>query len=203
MTPRDLSVAGWRQRLSAPDCGSVVVGGRVIARGEITGVLTLLPCVSERELLHVAPGDRRFVASEMTAFLLFWLSSLRCAVLNRPTPMCLSGPSWLKEYWVHKAAEAGIPVRPVHRCSSAAKPAAEEDISPAAAIVTVIGRQSFGEATPQLHYYARSLADATEVQLLSVQFSGPSDDAQLIGADVFPAPGNDAVSAAIVEYLRG
>jgi hypothetical protein len=199
LVPRDLSVAGWRQQLSTPDCGSIVVEGKVLAQSEITGVLTLLPCVSEQDLPHIVPADRSFVASEMNAFLLFWLSSLQCPVLNRPTPMCLSGPSWSKEYWVHRAAQAGLPVRPVHRCSSAAKP----DICSPAATVTVVGKHTFGEAAPQLHHYARCLADAANVQLLSVQFSAPSDDAQLIGADLFPDLADDVLADAIMEHLRG
>jgi hypothetical protein len=203
LTPRDLSVAGWRQRPDSPAGSSVVVEGRVVDQSEITGVLTLLPCVSERELTHIAPGDRRFVASEMTAFLLFWLSILKCPVLNRPTPACLSGPSWRWEYWVHTAAQAGIPVRPLRRISFPATPGSEKERDVTPTIVTVVGTHTFGEAAPELHRHARCLAGATGVEFLSVQFSGPADDAELIGADLFGNLTDDSLAEAVMEYLRG
>jgi hypothetical protein len=34
----------------------------------------------------------------MKVFLLSWLSQLNCLVLNRPTPLCLSGSSWRPEH---------------------------------------------------------------------------------------------------------
>jgi hypothetical protein len=49
----------------------------------------------------------------MKAFLLSWLSQLNCLVLNRPTPLCLSGPSWRPEQWTYAAAQLGIPVQPL------------------------------------------------------------------------------------------
>jgi hypothetical protein len=41
----------------------------------------------------------------MKAFLLSWLSQLNCLVFNRPTPLCLSGPSWRPEQWTYAAAQ--------------------------------------------------------------------------------------------------
>jgi len=103
-------VAGWRQSLGGVDGDAAVVEGKRVPQKEITGVLTRLPCVFEQELVDITPDDRRYVAAEMTAFLLFWLSRLKCPVLNRPTPTCLSGPYWRREKWIHVAARVGIPV---------------------------------------------------------------------------------------------
>ncbi len=69
LTCEDLWVAGWRYLLGDPENSTLVIGGRSIAAGEITGVLTRLPYVSERELFRIVREDRRYVAAEMTAFL--------------------------------------------------------------------------------------------------------------------------------------
>ncbi|MBV8631377.1 MAG: hypothetical protein JOZ83_10665 [Silvibacterium sp.] len=201
LTPRDLSIAGWRQRVSAQDWGSVVVEGRAVSETEITGVLTMLPDVYDRELVHINPGDRRFVASEMTAFLLFWLSRLECPVLNRPTAACLSGPSWRNEYWIYTAAKMGIPVRPVQRSTNPSSPLNVVEAAPT--ILTVVGEQVVGDADPVLKQHAINLCRTAEVELLSLQFSGAERDARLVGVDVFPDLADDAVATAVVEYLRG
>jgi hypothetical protein len=201
LTPRDLSVAGWRQYLGGMKDGAVVVDGRPVDQREITGVLTLLPCVVEDELVDIVPGDRRYVASEMTAFLLFWLSRLQCPVLNRPTPTCLSGPYWRQEKWVHAAAQAGLPVQPVRRFAPL-DPCAKEEMTPSSCKVTVIGNRIFGETDPNLHLHAQRLAGLAGVELLSVQFSGPDADARFLSAETFPSFMEPGMADAALEYLQ-
>ena len=41
----------------------------------------------------------------MMAFLASWLNGLPSPVFNRPTPVCLMGPNWRQEQWVHAAAD--------------------------------------------------------------------------------------------------
>ena len=207
LTPRDLSVAGWRQHLGSMDSGTAVVERKLVQQRDITGVLTLLPRVVEQELVHIVPADRRYVASEMTAFLLFWLSQLECPVLNRPTPTCLAGPNWRQEKWLQAAARAGIPVRPLRRKtrprgSGAAGPETEE-LFPESVTVTVIGKQLFGEADPGLRQRAQRLAEFAGVDLLAVRFSSSGDDAHFIGADTFPELSDDTLAGAVLEYLQG
>jgi hypothetical protein len=213
LTPRDLSVAGWRQRLNSMESGIVVVDRKLVPQREITGVLTLLPRVVEQELVDIVPGDRRYVASEMTAFLLFWLSRLKCPVLNRPTPTCLAGPYWREEKWVRVAAQAGIPVRPVRRQAapsasgdaglSALGASAKEEFLPESATVTVIGKRIFGEADPGLCRQAQHLAELAGVELLSVRFSSPRRDAHFVSADTFPNLSDNALADAVLDRLRG
>ena len=121
LTCDDLSVVGWRHSLrgvggdSSPLLDSTaVVDGQVVGVEEISGVLIRLPYVFEQELLHIVPDDRAYVAAEMQAFLISWLSRLKCPVLNRPTPSYLLGANWRPQQWVYAAAQVGIPVRPVH-----------------------------------------------------------------------------------------
>ena len=115
LTCEDLSVPGWRHYVAAGGTSVAVIDGREVAVEEITGVVTCLPNVSELELLHIVPSDRAYVAAEMSAFLLSWLSALSCPVLNRPSPTCLSGPYWRPEQWARVASEVGMRVQPVHR----------------------------------------------------------------------------------------
>ena len=209
LTPRDLSVAGWRQRLNRSSDrkgvsrGSAVVNGNVVPQEQITGVLTLLPGVSADELADITPRDRPYVAAEMTAFLLLWLSRLRCPVLNRPTPTCLSGPHWRQEKWVQVAAQAGIPVQAIYRLAVFGKSSVEEQGAADAVALTVIGPHTLGDTDPELHRRAHLLADLAQVELVRILFSGPQRDARFLGADTFPALTDDYLMEGVLEYLCG
>jgi hypothetical protein len=203
LTSQDLSVTGWRQSSGGLDCDIAVVEGKLVLQKEVTGVLTLLPCVFEEELVDIAPAERRYVAAEMTAFLLFWLSRFKCPVLNRPTPTCLSGPYWRREKWVSVAAQAGIPVELVHRHAAPPGSSAERELLPGPAIVTVIGRRIFGEVEPALRRQAQCIADLAGVELLAVHFSGPERGARFVSADVFPKLSEDRLADAVLDHLQG
>jgi hypothetical protein len=206
LTPRDLCAAGWRQHVgtvgsdpSPPNMA--VVQGRQIPQQEITGVLTRLPWVTDAEIAEIAAHDRTYAAAEMTSFLLYWLSQLKCPVLNPPTSLCLSGPYWRAERWAHMAARAGIPVQAICRDTRAELPA---DGSPSAtAAVTVVGRRTFGEADSDLLKSARRLAELAGVTLLTVRFSGAGRGATFMGADTFPALDEAILSEAVLDHLCG
>lgn len=201
LTCEDLSAAGWCHPVGAASRSTAVVGGRVVAVEGITGVLTRRPYVVEQELGHIVPADRAYVASEMTAFLLSWLSSLECPVLNRPTPSGLSGPNWWPEQWTYAAAQFGLPVRPVRRRAVLA------DDAPAAAdppplTVTVVGERCIGPVDPALAAQARRFARAVGVDLLAVHFSGPEPGADFLGADLWPDASAPEIADAAFEYLN-
>ena len=201
LTCEDLSAAGWCHPVGAANRSTAVVGGRVVAVEGITGVLTRRPYVVEQELGHIVPADRAYVASEMTAFLLSWLSSLECPVLNRPTPSGLSGPNWWPEQWTYAAARFGLPVHPVRRRTVLA------DDAPAAAdppplTVTVVGERCIGPVDPALAAQARRFASAVGVDLLAVHFSGPEPGADFLGADLWPDLSAPEIADATFEYLN-
>src|SRR5260370_30282273 len=106
LTSQDLSVRGWRYEPGGQVRASVI-SGRLVSTDEIDGVLTRLPCVGEGDLVDIVPGDRGYVAAEMTAFLSAWLCDLRCPVLNRPTPGCLTGPYWRQAKGIHAPSRLG------------------------------------------------------------------------------------------------
>jgi hypothetical protein len=216
LAPADLSAAGWRHHVGAngPGAGggTAVVGGRVIATREITGVVTRLPAVFEQELGWVEPPDRAYVASEMTAFLTAWLSALSCPVLNRPTAGCLAGPGLTPEHWTRLAAHVGIPVVPVRRRTLLATPADTDegmggaragvrDPAPAVEVVTVVGERCLGGAGA-LAGWAVQLARAAGAELLAVQFERIGAAVRFGGASPWPDLSAPDVAAAIAERLE-
>jgi hypothetical protein len=203
LTPEDLSICGWRHHSHATQADIAVINRRAVATREISGVLTRLPCVSEQELMHIVPNDRAYVASEMTAFLLSWLATLNCPLLNRPTPTCLSGPGWRTEQWVHLAARLGIPVSPVCRHARL-----HEDISTGIAqhphdTLTVVGNRCIGVCDGMRAVHARRLATAAGVDLLAAHFTSVEGAPRLLRADLWPDVTSADVADAILEYFRG
>jgi len=200
LTAADLSASGWRYCLPPSGKSRAVVAGREVMTGEITCVLTRMSAVYEQELGHIVPTDRSYVASEMTAFLLAWLSSLTCPVLNRPTPNCLSGPNWRSERWVRLASRLGIAVTPVRRTVSHSSngPASQSNCE-----VLVAGDQCFGNAAPELNEQSRLLAKVAGADLLAVQFTGPESGSEFVSASLRPDLASPEVADAVLRYLLG
>jgi hypothetical protein len=158
LVPADLSRPGWRFDPDDLARSTAALAGRTVPCAGITGVLTLLPRVFAQELVHVVADDRRYVAAEMTAFLLAWLTALPCPVINRPHPGCLCGPAWTPDRWRHEAARRGL------RVGAATAPPAP------ARSVTVVGPACLGEPEGELASAALRLASAAGADLLTVQF---------------------------------
>ena len=200
----DLSVCGWRYYLSDYKSSTVVIAGQEVAQEEISGVFTRMPSVYVEELVHIVPADRVYVAVEMTSFLLSWLSRLTCPVLNQPTSTCLSGPNWRQEQWMYAAAHVGITVRPVRRRVALASRNVSEDESPMPSpfTVTIVGDRYFGSVDKALTTQARRLADAANVDLLAVQFSGSEAGSFFVGANTWPDVTSNEVADAVIDYLQ-
>ena len=202
LTCQDLSARGWRY-CPGGEVGSSVLGGRLARTREIEGVLTRLPHVDQGELGSIVPGDRRYVAAEMTAFLAAWLSDLRCPVLNRPTAVCLMGPYWRREKWVLTAAQLGIPV--VTACRSV--PATTHDGLPhllrGSTTLQVIGQRCVGIADESLCRWAVALAEAAGVGMLRVRFTVAEAGPAFLDADYWVDVADPEVSKAILGYFAG
>jgi hypothetical protein len=197
LMPNDLSSPGWRYYGGAGK-SRAIIGGREVSSEDIQGVLTRMPAVFEWELGHIVPADRQYVAAEMNAFLVAWLASLSCPMLNRPHASSISGPGWNHEQWVALAAQLGIPVRPVHRSTllASGQPATEPTCK-----LIVVGDRCFGAAASQLTDSARSLAAAAGTALLGVQFNGPDADAKLLTASLWPDVGSPEIADAMLRWL--
>ena len=201
LTCDDLSSKGWRFRLGDDGDSSAVIDGETIDCKEIEGVLTRLPGVFQGELLNIVPEDRGYVAAEMTAFLAAWLSNLDCPVLNRPTPLCLSGPFLRREMWVHTAARIGIPVLPVKRSAPAP---AEEAPPPNLTTVSFVGDACVGRVDERLASQTTALARAVGVDLLCARFTGPAEGQLFVDADYWLDLSDAEVADAVLKcLLRG
>jgi hypothetical protein len=202
MTSGDLSTPGWSHRVGSDGTATtVVIGGRAVASKDIAGVLTCVGAITEHELVHVVPEDRAYVAAEMTALLVAWLSRLECPVMNRPTPGCLSGPSWHPAQWIHAAGELGIPARPVRRRVRLAVEAPPVDGASDLIAVAVVGDAKFGEGNLAPRDHARRLARAAGVELLTAYFDGQDAEARLAAIDLGVDIARPEIADAILAQL--
>ena len=198
LTIPDLSAPGWEMEVPSRGPSRFIAGGQALTSDRISGVLTRLPGPDGADVEHVAEADRAYVSSEITAFLLAWLSSLECPVLNRPTPGCLCGPNWRIEQWIHLAATLGIPVAPVRRSTVSAAPGEREG----GAAVTVVGERCIGEIHPSLAANAKRLAAAAHVDLLELRFTSGEADGRLYTARLCPDVSRPELGDALLEYFR-
>lgn len=204
LTCADMSVDGWRYYVQAPRSSTIVVGGRELAQGEISGVLTRLPCIYAEELAVIAPADRTYVATEMTAFLTCWLTSLTCPVLNPPTASSLAGPGWRHEQWVHVAARLGLNVRPIRRQVryTSETPAADAESSSASTAVTLVGKRIIGKVDEQLAHFTCRIAEAANIALLTAHFSRSEADACFLQASTWPDVTRPEIADALLAYFQ-
>jgi hypothetical protein len=158
LSAEDLCTSGWVFHATSNGEGSFVAGGIRRQNDELYGVVVRRPGVAPEELRWIATEDRQYVAAEINAFLVAWLSALPCAVLNRPTATSLCGPGWSQMYWKVAAARFGVPW-------SDAVPAAIKEIVFCRAVQdgAVNGRQAD---------FCQRLSAASGADLLGVQFVG-------------------------------
>lgn len=202
LTCADLSVIGWQSTLAFPSATQVVVGREVIASADIQGVYVRLSYVMKWEIPHIRSGDRSYVAAEMNAFLTYWLAHLPCPVLNRPTATGLMGPNWRSQQWVYVAAQLGIPVYPLRQSSRELTIEVLQPEPPIANVtVTIVGNQSFGTTDALLIHYARRLAEASQVELLAVNFTMDISGIRFLGVDLCPDVSSPELADAILAYL--
>ena len=213
LTCGDLSRPGWRYVAGNAAAGYADVDGQVIATREIRAVITRIPAVGEAELAHVHEDDRAYAASEMQAFLLAWLSSLECPVLNRPSPSNLGGPLWSLAQWVQRARRLGVAARPVtHRAVYAtdAPPVSDRRVDASSILVDVVGDRAFlaggrepGESEAPLVHAAVSLARDAGVELLRVYFEPGSEQTPVfLEADLWIDIAADSVAGAVADRCR-
>ncbi len=196
LTAEDLSRPGWSFSAPRTSGGVAVIGGERVRCSEISGILTLRPCIFQGELADIHADDRAYVAAEMNAFLLAWLAAQSCPVLNRPSAWCLAGPNWRPEQWTQAAARVGIPVHTRRRHVPGAGSASEDAI----AEVIAVGERTFGFDDLIFAGWARRLARAAGVALLCARFS--QEDRRFLSAHPWPAFRDDGALAAVRELLE-
>jgi hypothetical protein len=184
LSARDLTTAGWEFHSADPAAGFAVLEGRRVPVAKLQAVLTRRPAVLAEEFTFLTRNDRSYAAAEINAFLVAWLTSLPCKVVNRPTTTSLCGPAWDAIHWRSAAAAAGVDW------------ITENDDS-AVERVIVCGSQCFFATTAKQEAAAQLLAHAAGVDLLSVSFRGD----RLCGACVAPPLDDAEVRDFLVSHL--
>jgi hypothetical protein len=200
MTPLDLSRRGWILDDGCRGLAQCVVDGQRHSCGDISGVLVRATHVAAEDLGHIVEPERRYVAAEMTAFLIHWLTQLACPVLNRPCGGCLGGPGWHPEHWAVVAGRVGLDARPVRR-RVGIEPTETGTISDGTCIVTVVGERAFGDGSLALHKKAIALARLARTDL--VRFVFDDDSERLVSANPFPPPHDSEIEQAVLATLTG
>jgi hypothetical protein len=166
MTPLDMSSPGWRIEMDAPRSSFVAAGARHCS-GEVDGVLTRLAAVPAAEMLVVAHGDREYAACEATATLAWWLATLRCPVINTPTPASLIGPTRHPTHWRRVAGELGVPTH-----GALCDPLAGADVE-SVTWCAVLDGQPLGDHCGQEQRWATDLAATSPCRLSAFAFAQP------------------------------
>jgi len=206
VTARDLSRPGWVTGDVEASRATAVVGGDRVSESDIGGVLVRTPAIRPEDLPHVVHDDRQYCAAEMTAFLAWWLATLRCRVVNRPTPTLLSGPDWRDTTWRAIASSLGISFAPLRRSAPAGRvPTADAhdpaSIVPVTVVVTVVAGRSVHRAPAAAAAQARDLARAADADALTVRFRGKGAELEFVDADPWVDVDDPAVADALLEVL--
>jgi hypothetical protein len=201
LTCKELSMVGWRHYLNDSTLSTAVVNGKKISNEQIDGVLTRLPYVTETELFHIVNHDRSYVAAEMMAFLVSWLSCLKCPVINKPTPLCLLGPNWSQEQWIHAAAKVGLPVRSLRRQSFKSNIINNAVDHMQRVTVSVIGDHCYGAINDEMTEQSIRLTRQAGVEMLSVHFAAYEKGFLFITANLWFPIDSHNISNAILDYL--
>jgi hypothetical protein len=189
LTPSDLSLPGWALA-AGPSSGAGPAAGRGIADGEpfatddVTCVVSLLSAVDDADLTWLAPEHREYVASEMTAFLGYWLATLSDRCLVPPSYASLAGPCPPASAW---ASAAGLDL------ARSTAPGAPEPLRTAVTIVggrllTVAGGIGSPCVGPGVARRLRRMAVGYGAQLLTVVLEWAIDDPSPRLRAVLPAP---------------
>jgi hypothetical protein len=177
VSAEDLTSQGWVFRTGDPAGGSLVAEGQRVPVRSLRAVVTRRPAVVAEELPWIDRADRVYVAAELNAFLVAWLSALTCPVVNRPSAVSLSGPGWGPARW----ERAGV---------SRAADCSHE--------VVVCGSACFGARGESEAAAALELARRAGVELLGVRFS---DDGMPAGASELPRLDSDEVRQALLDLV--
>jgi hypothetical protein len=67
--------------------------------------------------------------------------------------------------------------------------------------ITVVGSQIIGHAARRVVQYARRLAQAAELDLVTIRFSSPNDDAKFLDASLWPNLADRTIATAVMRHV--
>jgi hypothetical protein len=92
---------------------TITIEGITVPISAITGVVNFLPVILPEELYFLPEEEREYQAAEFHALLTFFLHSLPCPVINRPSGSGLTGTFNHALYWIDTARKLEIPTIPL------------------------------------------------------------------------------------------
>ncbi len=188
VTPADLSRPGWRLRCGRPAESTAGLAERVLTGPDIEGVVSALAVVGPWDLAHIADGDRDYVAQEMSAFLLAWMSELSCPVIDQPTALSLAGCGRSPYEWAAIARRQGLCADPLWSGESIG--------------VTVVGGRAASHSRDDpLAAAAVTIAAAAGRSLVTLRFAAGAGSPTVVGADARPEVGDDAAADALLAWF--
>lgn len=146
--------------------------GRVVCSSQICGVLNRLTAPSPDLIAHAIPTDSEYATCELQAFYLSWLNSLSGVVINRPSPLGLSGGWRHTSEWAIRAARAGLRVASYRQSARDAAdrgyfPLTPEGVTPATVIV--LRDKVFGAVMPEaINAACIRMARAENVEMFGI-----------------------------------
>jgi len=165
--------------------------GRTICSSNIRGVLNRLSGPAPELLQRAVEADREYVQAEMYAFYLSWVHSLPGVVINRPTPLGLSGPWHHPSEWVYRASRAGLPTPPYRLSGRDSLDEAFGTLAPKGAttltLITLCGRVYGGFVPDSTARGCASLAESAGTDVLGISLFLNSD-ARWTFAGAMPLP---------------
>jgi hypothetical protein len=186
VSAQDLCTHGWVFQATSNSGGSFVASGVMRLNDALRGVVVRRPAVAAEELPWIADEDRLYVAAEINAFLVAWLSALPCTVLNRPTATSLCGPAWSQTYWQVAAARVGVP------WSDPVEPDVVQEI-------IICGGRHHGIASQQQVRLGIKLCLVSGADLLGVKFVGSAVAAVTLQPRLAEQGARDLVLAHLLE----
>jgi hypothetical protein len=185
--------------------------GLPIYSGNVRGVLNRFSTVPGSSLMLIHPSDRYYIASELQAFFLSWLTSLPAPVVNRPTPLGLAGQIRHASEWVLLATKSGLPNRGYRQSSQDPVLAWDTGMrlpgaSGSVTTLVVVNGVVTGPAAPEaIREGCRRLSELSATPLLGVDFAVDGDaNWTFAGVSVMPdlRLGGDALLDALVGTLN-
>ena len=205
LAPLEAEVVSLEELAAAPSAlydpgferSELTVSGTRVCVGDLTGVVNLVPAVPPELLTFYDEGEREYQAGELHAWLSFFLSSLRCGVVNRPTPVSLTGPALTFLSWTRIARAAGVATAPLTVDSRDVRAALREPEPGGDDVVCVGGRVVSPVGSPS-EAAALRLAEAADVIYLRAWFDR---DSRLLGASSVPDLRPKPTRRALVDYF--
>jgi hypothetical protein len=172
--------------------------GRTLRMPAVQGMINRIRAVPTAHLHAADDAERDYAASELHAFLLGWLASFDCAMLNPPAPESLAGPSHSRLSALHFAAISGLGCRRTNITTMAPQPL-EQAPTERIAVHFVLDGQVIGPLLPvamrdAMVAFAR-LWGARLVQIETISDEGRNEFVRATSLVDFQAGGDTLVRA--------